>query len=203
MTANRAYSPPPHSIAVETWSDTTPAHSDLLAAKRLVYDPCGFACSRPVPEPESADYAAHHFTLDDLRVRFRAARTTPTKVGQFVTLWKRGSPGGPIEPFDTTDPVDLVVISSRTEHHFGQFVFPLDTLRRHGVVSVNGTGGKRGFRVYPPWASTTNRQAGATQAWQLDHSLDLDQAPPADIARARNLYHPGNAATPPGPPHHR
>ncbi|MEJ8661156.1 MepB family protein [Streptomyces sp. MS1.AVA.4] len=189
MTAHHEYSSASHSTGPESWSDTTPAHSDLLAAKALVYDPCGFTCSQPVPEPESAEYAAHAFTLDGRSVRFRAARTTPTKIGQFVTVWKR-SPGGPIQPFDAADPVDLFVISSRDHQHFGQFVFPVDALRRRGVVSVNGSGGKRAFRVYPPWVTTTNRQAGSTQAWQLDHFLRLDQVGPVDSARARALYHP-------------
>ncbi|WP_415925706.1 MepB family protein [Streptomyces scabiei] len=157
MTANREYPAAPDPIGLAPWSDTAPAHSDLLAAKELVYDPCGFTCSQPVPESESAAYAAHEFTLDGLSVRFRAARTTPTKVGQFVTVWKR-SPGGPIQPFDATDPVDLFVVSSRDRHHFGQFVFPMDALRRQGLVAVSGSGEKRAFRVYPPWVTTTNRQ---------------------------------------------
>ncbi|MFF8266661.1 MepB family protein [Streptomyces sp. NPDC016562] len=178
-----------HPTAPAPWPDTAPVHGDLLAAKALVYDPCGFTCSQPVPEAESAEYAAHTFTLDGLAVRFRAARTTPTKVGQFVTVWKR-SPGGPIQPFDVTDPVDLFVISSRDGHHFGQFVFPLDVLRRRGVVSENGSGGKRAFRVYPPWVTTTNRQARTAQAWQLDHFLHLPPDRPVDVARAEGLYHP-------------
>lgn len=172
-----------------TTNTTTWAHGDLLAAKALVYDPCGFTCSQPVAEAESAEYAAHAFTLDGLAVRFRAAKTTPTKVGQFVTVWKR-SPGGPIQPYDAADPVDLFVISSRDDQHFGQFVFSLDALRRHGVVSADGSGGKRAFRVYPPWVTTTNRQAGSAQAWQLDHFLHLHGDQPVDAARARKLYHP-------------
>ncbi|MEU6982548.1 MepB family protein [Streptomyces sp. NPDC046324] len=189
MTAIRACSSAPHAGGPEPWSDAGPAHSDLRAAKELVYDPCGFRCSQPVPEPESAEYAAHAFTLDGLSVRFRAARTTPTKVGQFVTVWKR-SPGGPIQPFDVTDAVDLFVISCRDRHHFGQFVLPMDVLRRRGVVSAEGSGGKRAFRVYPPWVTTANRQAAGTQAWQLDHFLSLDRSGPVDPARARELYRP-------------
>ncbi|MER5941956.1 MepB family protein [Streptomyces sp. NPDC001928] len=176
-------------MGLESWSDSTPTHSDLLAAKELVYDPCGFSCSQPVPESESAEYAAHAFTLDGRSVRFRAAKTTPTKVGQFVTVWKR-SPGGPIQPFDVSDPVDLFVISSRDGDHFGQFVFPADVLRRRGVVSVDGAGGKRAFRVYPPWVTTASRQAGSTQAWQLEHFLHLEPGGPLDSARAQELYHP-------------
>ncbi|MFC8273309.1 MepB family protein [Streptomyces sp. NPDC057271] len=181
MTANHAHSSDP-------WSDTATTHGDLLAAKELVYDPCGFTCSQPVPEPESVEYAAHTFTLDGLSVRFRAARTTPTKVGQFVTVWKR-SPGGPIQPFDIADAVDLFVISCRDGNHFGQFVFPKDVLRRRGVVSVDGSGGKRAFRVYPPWVTTTNGQAGRTQAWQLDHFLPLEQDGAGVSSRALELYH--------------
>ncbi|MFI5983776.1 MepB family protein [Streptomyces sp. NPDC051555] len=160
-----------------------------MAAKALVYDSCGFTCSQPVPEAEGAAYAAHVFTLDGLSIRFRAAKTTPTKVGQFVTVWKR-SPAGPIQPFDVTDAVDLFVISARDHRHFGQFVLPMDALRRHDVVSEGGSGGKRAFRVYPPWVTTTNRQAGSAQAWQLDFFLHLDQGGPVDLARARKLYHP-------------
>lgn len=183
-------------LCPEPWRDGAPVHGDLVDAKALVYDPCGFSCSRPVPEAESADYAAHEFTLDGLAVRFRAARTTPTKVGQFVTVWKR-SPAGPIQPFDAADPVDLFVISSRDDHHFGQFVLPVDALRRHGVVSAAGSGGKRGFRVYPPWVTTSNRQADRAQAWQLGFFLRLDQGGPVDLARAKELYHPqGSKETP-------
>ncbi|WP_405363291.1 MepB family protein [Kitasatospora sp. NBC_00085] len=189
MTTDRDHSPALRPDGFTPWSGTTAAHSDLLTAKTLVYDPCGFICSQPVPEAESAEYAAHEFTLDGRSVRFRAAKTTPTKVGQFVTVWKR-SPGGPIQPFDAADPVDLFVVSSRDGHHFGQFVLPMDALRRHGVVSANGAGGKRAFRVYPPWVTTTNRQAGSAQAWQLEHFLSLDGDGSLDSARARRLYHP-------------
>ncbi|PCG85567.1 MepB domain containing protein [Streptomyces sp. WZ.A104] len=189
MATNREYSPDPQPTGLTPWPDTAPVHGDLLAAKALVYDPCGFACSQPVPEAESAEYAAHTFTLDGLAIRFRSAKTTPTKVGQFVTVWKR-SPGGPIQPFDASDSVDLFVISTRDQHHLGQFVIPKDVLCRHGVVSVNGAGGKRAFRVYPPWVTTTNRQADRAQAWQLDYFLHLPQDGSADSARAQELYRP-------------
>lgn len=175
---------------------TGPIHRDLLSAKALVYDPSGFSCSRPAPEAESAEYGAHEFTLDGFSVRFRVAKTTPTKVGQFVTVWKR-SAGGPIQPFDAEDPVDLFVISTRDSDHFGQFVFPRDVLCERDVVSRNGSGGKRAFRVYPPWVTTANRQARSSQAWQLDHFLHIEGDGPIDSARARALYHPSSTATNP------
>lgn len=66
----------------------------------------------------------------------------------------------------------------------------MDALCQHGVVAANGSGGKRAFRVYPPWVTATNRQAGTAQAWQLDHFLHLPQDRPIDSARAQELYHP-------------
>ncbi|MFI9049669.1 MepB family protein [Streptomyces sp. NPDC053427] len=180
------------SIAGGTWPGGGAVHGDLLAAKTLVYDPSGFACSAPLPEPESAEYGAYAFTLDGLSVRFRAAKITPTKVGQFVTVWQR-SASGPIRPFDSTDPVDLFVVSTRDGDRFGQFVFSRDALIDRGIVSRNGTGGKRAFRVYPPWVTTVNRQARATQRWQLDHFLEIGTGGADgafDAARARALHRP-------------
>ncbi|MFI6996009.1 MepB family protein [Nocardia sp. NPDC050175] len=170
--------------AVMPWSVV---NGDLRAAKALVYDLCGFVCSSPVPESEGAAYAAHSFTLDGRSVRFRAAKSTPTKVGQFVTVWKR-SADGPIQPFDAADPIDLFVISTSDRDWLGQFIFPIEVLQERGVVSVDGVGGKRAFRVYPPWVNTTNRQAANSQAWQLDHFLHLSRDGPIDTARARMLY---------------
>ncbi|MFE0600461.1 MepB family protein [Streptomyces sp. NPDC058892] len=167
---------------------------DLLKAMDLAYGPGGFTCSPPVPEAESADYGACAFTLDGLSVRFRVARTTPAKAGQFVTVWKR-SAGGPIQPFDAADPVDLFVISARQGEDFGQFVFPREVLRERNVVSTNGSGGKRAFRVYPPWAATTSRQARSTQAWQVEHFLRLSGDGSVDLSRAYALCHPGQAGS--------
>lgn len=164
-------------------------HGDLLSAKALVYEPGGLACSLPVPEPESAEYAACAFTVDGRSVRFRVAKTTPTKAGQFVTVWQR-SAEGPIRPFDADDGVDLFVISSRDDDGFGQFVFPSEALCERAIVSREGSGGKRGFRVYPPWVTTTNRQARTTQAWQVNYFFPIGQDGPADLTRAHALYHP-------------
>ncbi|MFE7776534.1 MepB family protein [Streptomyces sp. NPDC057445] len=186
-----------HSVSAElgardsgSWLTEAGIPGDLLVAKALVYDPSGFTCSRPVPEAESAEYGACEFTLDGFSVRFRVAKTTPTKVGQFVTVWKR-SPSGPIQPFDAEDSVDLFVISTREGHRFGQFVFPCDVLCERDIVSRDGSGGKRGFRVYPPWVTTTSRQARNTQTWQVNHFLHLPEREPVDTARTRALYRPG------------
>ncbi|NIX75993.1 MepB family protein [Microvirga terricola] len=165
--------------------DTLP--QDLLAAIALVYEPNGFSCSPPRAEPESLDYGACAIELSGRALWFRVSKITPTKIGQFVTLWKR-SGQGPIQPFDTSDPIDLFVISCRQDQRLGQFVFPKSVLCERDIVSRDGKGGKRGMRVYPPWDRPTNRQALKTQHWQLDYFLHIAGDRPLDHARARTLY---------------
>ena len=165
-------------------------HPDLLAAQALAYAPCGYSFTHLQPEAESADYAACTLLLNGLRVQYRVAKITPTKVGQFVTLWKRVG-RGPIQPFDQSDPVDVFVVSCRSGPHLGQFVFPKAALVAHGVVaSGDSTGshaGKRALRVYPPWDATTSRQAQRTQAWQLRYFVDMRQGQAMDLARVKAL----------------
>lgn len=176
---------PDHSPRTELWAATT--HPDLLAAQALVYQPLGFTCSVPQKEDESEDYGAYRLEVNGLHIRFRVAKITPTKVGQFVTLWKRVGQG-PIQPFDLADSVDCCVVSTRSAGHGGQFVFPKTVLAQRDVLSKNGLGGKRAIRVYPPWDHTTSRQAQNTQTWQLDYFLDLSADRPIDLGRARKLY---------------
>lgn len=141
-------------------------HPDLMTAQKLVYIPSGLIIDHFETEVESKEYAAAEFKINDLNIKFRVAKITPTKVGQFVTLWKRIGKG-PIQPFDMADPFDLVVISVRNADHFGHFVFPKTVLYEKGIISKDGKGGKRAIRVYPPWDVANNKQAISTQKWQL------------------------------------
>ena len=165
-------------------------HPDLLAAQALAYAPCGYSFEQLQPELESADYAACTLLLNGLRVQYRVAKITPTKVGQFVTLWKRAG-RGPIQPFDLSDPVDVFVVSTRSEPHLGQFVFPKAALVAHGVLAsgdhAGSRAGKRALRVYPPWDATTSRQAQRTQAWQLRYFVDMSQGQVVDLERVKTL----------------
>ncbi len=140
-------------------------HSDLLVAQKLAYEPSGLSCRNIIQETESQDYGACVFELNNKTVKFRVAKTTPTKTGQFVTVWKRiGS--GPIMPFDLADPIDFFVISVRNGEKIGQFVFPKNILSQKGILSKDGKGGKRAIRVYAPWDAANSEQAKRTQAWQ-------------------------------------
>ena len=149
-------------------------HPDLGEAQRLM-KLLGRECSQPTPEADNAEYGAAIATSGRALIRFRAGKLTPKKVGLFVAVWRR-SPGGGTEPFPadhpSADDANTLVISVREEEKSGHFVFPGSAMISHGIVSVNGTGGKRGFRVYPPWALTTSRAARKTQEWQCAYFHD-------------------------------
>ena len=134
-------------------------------------------------EKESAVYNACQLQLNDKKALFRTAKTTPTKTGQFVTLWRR-TVNGPIAPFAREDNFDFVIVNTTTESHFGQFVFPTATLVDKSIFSTDLKEGKRAFRVYPPWDQTTNKQAQNTQQWQLEYFMEI----PFEKTIAEKLY---------------
>lgn len=150
-------------------------HPDLLTACSLAYEPNGLSCKNIVHESESKEYAACTFSMNGKNIVFRVANITPTKLGQFVTLWKR-SKNGPIRPYDVTDAVDTFIISTRSGNWLGQFIFPKSVLYEKGCVAKDGHGGKRGMRVYPPWDVVTSPQAKKTQAWQCAYFASLQPA---------------------------
>lgn len=164
-------------------------HNDFLISKTLVYDKCGWICSVPIIEKESTEYGACSFKINELSIKFRVSKTTPTKIGQFVTVWKR-SIKGKIEPFDISDDIDFVIISSRKDTNFGQFIFPKSILLEKGIISTNDIEGKRGFRVYLPWDNPINKQAQNTQKWQLDYFLEILNDDELNLDRAKALYSP-------------
>jgi hypothetical protein len=147
-------------------------HPDFLAMQKYIYEPFGWKCDKVKQEAESQEYGASTFEMDGKLIIFRVAKITPTKIGQFVTIWKRID-NGPTMPYDSADNVDLFVISVRDKNRFGQFVFPRDILCEKGIVSQDGNGGKRGIRVYPAWDITDNSQAKRTQAWQSKYFFEV------------------------------
>jgi len=168
-------------------SQQSGVHADFFAVQKAVYEPRGWVCKNIEKEAESAEYGACAFEINGYRILFRVAKITPTKIGQFVTLWKRVGKG-PIMPYDMADPIDLFVISVRNKDRFGQFVFPKAVLLEKGIVSENGNGGKRAIRVYPAWDVTDNPQAKRTQAWQLNYFFEINPDQPIDSTVVRRLY---------------
>ncbi len=163
------------------------AYSDFFIAQELVYAPCGLTIKHFEKKVESQEYTASSFQINNRHIRFRVAKITPTKTGQFVTFWKRIGTG-PIMPYDISDQFDLLVISVRNIDHFGQFAFPKSILHKYGLLSKDGLGGKRAMRVYPPWDKTYNKQAQKTQTWQTLYFFEINESQPVDLALIRKLF---------------
>lgn len=162
---------------------------ELVLTIREAYQPAGLTITAaPVRERESEEYGACRFALEGRAVVFRVAKTTPSKIGQFVTVWKRPKPGDEIAPLDSHDGIDIVIIGSADAAHRGQFVFPCAALVSRGVMSRDGAGGKRGIRVYPPWSKPTVAEAIKTQKWQLPFFLRFAPDGSADPAQVRKLF---------------
>ncbi|HIF9206115.1 TPA: MepB family protein [Photobacterium damselae] len=124
-------------------------------------------------EQESGEYGAVKFTFNGLKCLFRQGKTTPTKVGQFVTLWKRETNKSEIIPFNTYDGIELVFIASFESDNKGFFVFQNELLTNKNIFSHNGREGKRAIRVYAPWIKLTAKQAISTQQWQISVFINL------------------------------
>jgi hypothetical protein len=163
---------------------------ELVLAMRGLYMLAGVVVTHaPQREQESSEYGACRFELDGRAVVFRVAKTTPTKIGQFVTLWKRPTPSDEIAPLDSDDGVDIVVVSVADTSRRGQFVFNQNALLKHGVMSRKGQGGKRGIRVYPPWTKPVAKGAIKTQQWQLLYFVALAPQDAVAAERLRQLIH--------------
>ena len=162
-------------------------HSDLKVVKELVYDKCGFDLTNLKQNLESVEYGAYSFNLNEKKVQHRVSKITPTKIGQFVTIWKRNK-DGITEPFDILDDIDFIIITSKSGDNFGQFIFPKSVLADNGIITRNCKEGKRGIRVYPPWDIATNKQAIKTQSWQTKYFLTIKNDNSTDLDLTKELF---------------
>lgn len=162
-------------------------HIYLKVAKELVYDKCGFILTNPKLNSESVEYGACSFELNGKIIQHRVSKITPTKSGQFVTIWKRNKEGI-TEPFNISDDIDFIIITSKSGDNFGQFIFPKSVLADKGIITSNGKEGKRGIRVYPPWDFVRNKQAVKTQSWQTNYFLTIKNHNSTDFNLTKKLF---------------
>ncbi|MBK9224090.1 MAG: MepB family protein [Flavobacterium sp.] len=140
---------------------TTKTRHAQFVVKEIVYDKCGFELSNLKQNLESIEYGACSFELNGKTIQYRVSKITSTKTGQFVTIWKRNK-DGITEPFSDLDDLDFIIITSKSNDNFGQFIFPKSVLADKGIITRNNKEGKRGIRVYPPWDIAINKQANST-----------------------------------------
>ena len=125
------------------------------------------------PDLECEAYFGFNFQLRHTNVKFRKAKITPKKIGQFVTLWRRNTKGV-TEPFTTADLFDYYVVYMKKDSQKGFFIFPKRILGEKHLLTNGTKEGKRGFRVYAIWDKPANKQAQKTKAWQTNFFVDLE-----------------------------
>lgn len=167
---------------------TNTFHTELKTAKEMVYDLCNFEFKNLLVNAESIEYGACTFEFESKKILHRVPKITPTKNGQFVTLWKRNK-NGKTEPFDLNDDIDFIIITARSGRNLGQFLFPKSALADNQIMSQNGNSGKRGFRVYPPWDKPESKQAEKTQNWQLNYFLTIKSDGSTNLEVLKRLLH--------------
>lgn len=128
-----------------------------------------------IEDSESREYYGLDCSINNNHIKFRKAKLTPIKNGQFVTFWKRNS-NMETEPYDFLDLFDFYLIYVQKESKRGIFVFPKDILKQKKVISNNNNEGKRGFRVYPNWDKAESAQAKKTQLWQSEYFFNFEEA---------------------------
>lgn len=161
--------------------------NDLKVAKEMVYDKIGLEMSPPILNTESAEYGACTFCLNGMKIYHRVSKITPTKPGQFVTIWKRNN-DGITAPFLQSDDFDFLIITARSGGKFGQFIFPKSVLAEKGIISTNDKEGKCGMRVYPPWDVAGNTQAEKTKSWQTLFFLTITNDRVTELHLMRELF---------------
>lgn len=145
----------------------------LKNLQNALFNPFELSIGEVYLDEESKEYNACYFKIKNKKIIFRTAKTTPKKIGQFVTLWKR-SKNGPIEPFDFKDSNYLYIIETIYKNRIGYFLFTNELLNEKGIL-LGKHNGKRGFRVYPSWDKPNNKQANTTQIWQLPYFHEMKE----------------------------
>lgn len=162
-------------------------YTALNIISKKIFEPNHLMVSA-VQEEQNSKYGAGIFQLASKTVRFRVAKTTPTKSGQFVAFWEKNKQNEN-QPFAYETAPDLLAITTFTETgHFGQFIFPKEVLLRQNILKSHTTKGKMAIRVYPAWDQPASKIALKTQRWQLPYFLDLSDPGTNAEERIKELY---------------
>jgi len=147
--------------------------TDLEHLQHSVFSKFTAVISNIQPEPECIEYSGYNFQVNSFNIKFRKAKITPKKIGQFVTLWKRNPESRQTEPFTSEDSFDFYIIFCDHDDKSGFFFFTKNILSQKHILTTASKDGKRGFRVYPDWDFPENKQATKTQDWQKDFFIDF------------------------------
>ena len=135
---------------------------------------------------ECDECVGYNFNVNEFSIKFRKAKITPKKVGQFVTLWKRNA-AKHTESFNENDVFDYYIIATEEDSKLGFYIFPKSILIEKNILTSIKKEGKRGFRVYPNWVKPENKQAEKTQNWQQDYFVEIDNQQ-IDLNKVKSLF---------------
>ena len=125
-------------------------------------------------ENHNRDYCGARFKINDYTVRFRKAKITPNKVGQFVVAWQKDRNNvNEAYPYELSP--DFLIVYTEMKLKEGAFIFPKEALMKNKILSTDKQKGKMGFRVYPSWDKVESPQALKTQRWQSKYFVDFTQ----------------------------
>lgn len=79
----------------------------LSRIENLLLNIHGLEISNIIEDRECEAYSGCSFQLNNRNIKFRKAKITPNKAGQFVTLWKRNNKKQ-TEPFRLDDGFDFI-----------------------------------------------------------------------------------------------
>lgn len=155
-------------------------NENFLLIKKLIFDKFDFKLLNFELNSENVAYGACSFELNGKKVHYRESKITPTKSGQFVSIWKRNKLGL-TESFNISDDLEFIIISSKNGNDFGLFIFPKTVLIEKEIISNARKVGKRGIRVYPPWDIVSSKQASKTQKWQSNYFFVIKRDNSIDV----------------------
>ncbi|QHM16586.1 hypothetical protein C7M30_00205 [Bacillus subtilis] len=160
----------------------------LTYVNKIIYEPNHLTINAIQEETQNSDYGAGMFQLNSKSVRFRVAKITPNKIGQFVAFWEKDG-DDKNQAFSYEKATDLLVINTFASNiNFGQFVFPKEVLVKQNILKTSDTKGKMAIRVYPRWENPTSKQAIKTQNWQLEYFIEISNKNSYPVQELLKLY---------------
>ncbi|WP_062050344.1 MepB family protein [Bacillus sp. JCM 19034] len=159
----------------------------LTYVNKNFYEPNHFIINAIREEAQNSDYGAGIFQLNSKSVRFRVAKKTPIKIGQFVAFWEKDR-NHKNQAYSYEKATDLLVVNTFTSNNFGQFVFPKGVLAKQNILKTATTKGKMAIRVYPGWDKPTSKQAIEIQKWQLKYFVEMNKTNHLPLQKLLKLY---------------
>lgn len=160
--------------------------SELKQLELLLFNHFGLQFSNCTKEEECEEYMGFNCCIETIPIKFRKAKVTPKKNGQFVTLWRRNEQKT-TEPFTANAPFEFFIIVTATTKQLGCFIFPKHILVQQNILSTTKKEGKRGFRIYPEWDIPTSNQAKKTKLWQNNYFINLNELNDVMLQKAKSI----------------